>query len=202
MAVASFVIAISALLFTVASFWWLQARRGPLRCFPVQAFSGCLHADLVLIRVPLSIFNSGPVARVAVDLQLRLVPPTGDALTLPSSTFRKSLMPRTDDTVDFVHPFAVPGRSVVAHHVEFARTVGPPASLLAGSPCTAVVEAQVDQDTTWTEVGRFPLHIEIMGDPRVYITYSNHPHAWPEGQREKTVEAFAALRTEMGLPED
>jgi hypothetical protein len=55
MALASLIISISALLFTVTSFWWLQARRGRLTCFPVQTFSGYLKRDGVALRMPLSL---------------------------------------------------------------------------------------------------------------------------------------------------
>ena len=61
MALASFIISNSALLSTITSVWWLQARRGRLTCFPVQTFSGYLARDGAALRIPLSIFNSEKV---------------------------------------------------------------------------------------------------------------------------------------------
>lgn len=200
--VGSLVVACLALLFTVASFWLLQARRGRLSCFPIQQFAGYLDADQVTLRIPLSTYNHGAAARVVADLRLGLQPQQGEAVVLHALTFRRTLDPTGDDVEDFVHPYAVPGRSVVSRHVEFSSLpgVGPTAALLSGHPATAVVEALVDHDDEhWTELGRFPLHIEAMAHVGRYVAYGNQPRHWPEGLLDEAAQAFAALRGRMGL---
>lgn len=202
--VASLVVACLALLFTIASFWWLQARRGRLACFPVQEFAGYLDADRVTVRIPLSIYNHGAAARVVTQLRLRLRPQEGDSVVLHALTFRRTLKPMSDDVEDFVHPYAVSGRTVASRHVEFSSLagVGPSAALLSGHPVTVVVEALIDQDDErWTELGHFPLHVEAMAHVGTYLACSNHPRQWPENLLDEAAQAFAALRERMGLPQ-
>ncbi len=197
---ASVVIATAALAFTIVSFWWLQARRGRLTCFPVQTFSGYLHQDSAALRLPLSIFNSGAVPLVVTDLRLRLLPPVGEDVPMHFRTVRRSVRPGEDDVLDFAHPFSVAGRSVDTRIVEFAMHVSP-APLLCGLPVVAVVEAQVGHRTRWVELGRFPLHVETMAHPENYITYSNQQHVWPPGIVQEAATAQQELRRKWGLEE-
>lgn len=199
MIVASLVTAAAALLFTVTSFWWLQTRRGRLSCFPVQTFSGYLRADSAALRIPFTIFNSGGVPIVVADLRLRMRPPDGADLLMHFRTFRKTLLPGNDDVDDFAHPFGIPGRDVVARHVEFSSLVGP-VSLVSGNSAVAVVEALLDHADQWTELGRFPLHVEVMAHTGKYITYSNKTDVWPAGLVEEAAASFRELRQDMGLP--
>jgi hypothetical protein len=164
MTLASVVIASAALVFTIASFWWLQARRGRLTCFPVQTFSGYLHRDRAALRIPLSVFNSGAVPLVVTDLRLRLLPPVGDEVRMHFRTVRRTVRPGEDDVEDFSHTYSVAGRSVDTRMVEFAMH-GSPAPLLCGQPVEAVVEAQIGQRVRWVELGRFPVHVETMVHP-------------------------------------
>ncbi len=201
--VASLVVTCLALLFTVASFWWLQARRGRLACFPVQQFAGYLDADRVTVRIPLSIYNHGAAARVVSQLRLTLRPQEGASVVLHALTFRRTLKPMIDDVEDFVHPYAVPGRTVVSRHVEFSSPdgVGPSAALLSGHAVTAVVEALIDHDgERWTKLGGFPLHVEAMAHVGRYVAYGNQPRQWPEDLLDEAAKAFAALRERMRPP--
>jgi hypothetical protein len=195
-AVASIVIAVAALIFTVSSFWWIHARRGKLSSFPVQTFSGYLKADSAAVRLPISIFNDGALPIVVADLQLRLQSPDGREYLMHCRTFRKSLRPESDDVDDFAHPVSVPGRTVVSRHVEFAG-ITPPEPLLSGAPLRAIVEGQLDHEDYWSELVAFTLHIEIMAHVGSYITYSNHEHVWSTGLREEAVAAHTKLLSEI-----
>ncbi len=198
MPLASVVVATAALAFTVMSFWWLQARRGRLTCFPVQTFSGYLHQDSAALRIPLSIFNSGAVPLVVTDLRLRLLPPVGEDVRMHFRTVRRSVRPGEDDVEDFAHPYSVAGRSVDTRMAEFAMHVSP-APLLCGQAVVAVVEAQVGHRTTWVELGRFPVHVETMAHPEAYITYSNQRHVWPAGIVEEAAAAQQKALRDWGL---
>lgn len=198
MLLASFIISISALLFTITSFWWLQARRGRLTCFPVQTFSGYLKRDGAALRIPLSIFNSGAMPLVVTDLRLRLVPPAGDDVRMHFRTLRRSLRTDADDEQDFAHAYSVGGRSVDTRMVEFAMHVTP-APLLSGHPVVAVVEAQIGDRDEWVGLGRFPMHVETMAHPGNYITYSNQEHVWPEGIVAEAAVEHRKLRQQLGL---
>jgi hypothetical protein len=198
MALASFIISSSALLFTVASFWWLQARRGRLTCFPVQTFSGYLKRDGAALRISLSIFNSGAVPLVVTDLRLRLLPPAGDEVRMHFRTLRRSVRTDSDDVEDFAHAYSVRGRSVDTRMVEFAMNATP-ALLLSGHPVVAAVEAQIGHREEWAELGRFPMHVETMAHPGNYITYSNQEHVWPEGIVAEAAVEHRKLRQQWGV---
>ncbi len=47
------VVAILALLFTVGSFWWIQARRGRLQTFPPLSYAGAFTEQEVIVSLPL-----------------------------------------------------------------------------------------------------------------------------------------------------
>lgn len=195
---ASLAISVTALLFTITSFWWLQARRGRLSCFPVQTFSGYLNRDGAALRIPLSIFNSGAVPLVVTDLRLRLSLPDSDDLLMHFRTLRRSVRTDPDDVEDFAHAYSVGGRSVDTRMVEFALNSSP-SSLLYGQAVVGVVEAQIGHLEQWVELGDFPLHVEAMAHPGNYITYSNQQHVWPEGLLAEAAAAHRKLRQQWGL---
>jgi hypothetical protein len=59
------VVACLALVFTVTSFWWLQARRGSLEVGQPGAYT---FATRVRLKLPLAIYNAGARALVVTDL--------------------------------------------------------------------------------------------------------------------------------------
>jgi hypothetical protein len=197
-ALASVIISVTALLFTITSFWWLQARRGRLTCFPVQTFSGYLKRDGAALRIPLSIFNSGAVPLVVTDLRLRLLLPDSEDLLMHFRTLRRSVRTDSDDVEDFAHAYSVAGRSVDTRMVEFALNTSP-LPLLYGHPAIGVVEAQIGDLPRWVELGRFPIHVETMAHPGNYITYSNQQHVWPDGLLAEAAAAHRKLRQQWGL---
>jgi hypothetical protein len=113
---AAVIVAVFALLFTVASFWWIQVRRGRLVSYEPQTYAGYVSGGGFRFRLPLTIYNTGARTLVVIDLRLSFV---DQDETAPVITFRRSVKPRTDDVEDFAHPFAVPGRSAVTRFVEF-----------------------------------------------------------------------------------
>ena len=82
------VVAACALLFTVASFWWLNARRGRLRSFEPHSFAAYYTPALALIRVPVIFYNNGAAPIVVQDLRLVFPSETvlGDSVTLADNT--------------------------------------------------------------------------------------------------------------------
>jgi hypothetical protein len=162
-------VAALALLFTVASFWWIQVRRGRLVSYEPQSYSGYVMGDGFRFRLPLSIYNTGARTLVVIDLRLCFVDLD---VTVPVITFRRSLKPTSDDVEDFAHPFAVPGRSVVSRFVEFGSNHWAPA------PDTRYrlrVEARAGDDGEWSELVRFELSSPEKEKARAYITYRRDP---------------------------
>ena len=108
---AAIVVAACALAFTVGSFWWIQLRRGNLQSYEPQTYSGYIQASSFRLRLPLTIYNTGARTLVVTDLRVLFVAPP-QSLSRPSP-FDPTIKPLSSDTLDFVHPFAVPGRQAV-----------------------------------------------------------------------------------------
>jgi hypothetical protein len=68
----SLVISTCALLFTIGSFWWLNARRGKLRSPRPHSFAAAFTPHDLLINLPLILHNTGAPAVVVQDFRLRL----------------------------------------------------------------------------------------------------------------------------------
>lgn len=111
-------------------------------------------------------------------------------------THRKTIRPQDDDVVDFPHPYEVPGRAVVTKFVEFTMA---PDVMLTLEPLEVEIEALVDR-RGWRHVGGSTIRTEIVGEPVAYITYSNDPAHWPDGQERKAALALSHLRTTLGMP--
>ncbi len=103
-------IAVTALVFTLASFWVLNARRGRLRSIRPGAYAFGGSGDALRLRFPLVLFNSGAVARLVGDLRLVIEGEDGKP-TLRWVTTRSKLRPGSDDGFAFPTPFAVLGRN-------------------------------------------------------------------------------------------
>ncbi|MGH2473846.1 MAG: hypothetical protein ACRDIL_01165 [Candidatus Limnocylindrales bacterium] len=163
------IVAALALVFTVASFWWIQVRRGRLVSYEPQTYSGYVMSDGFRFRLPLTIYNTGATTLVVIDLRLRFV--DQDA-TVPVITFRRSVKPGTNDVEDFAHPLAIPGRSAVTRFVEFGSKHWVP------DPDTRYrlrVEARTGDDGKWSELVRFELSSPEQETAHAYIAYRRDP---------------------------
>lgn len=163
----SVIVAALALLFTVASFWWIQVRRGRLVSYEPQTYSGYTTSGGFRFRVPLTIYNTGARTLVVTDLRLRFV---DQDVAVPMITFRRTVRPGTDDVEDFAHPLTIPGRSAVSRFVEFGTNHWAPA------PDTWYrlgVEARDDRG--WSELVRFELSSPEKEKAHAYITYRRDP---------------------------
>ena len=99
-------VSVAALIFTVASFWWLQARRGKLIMSSIPAFSGYVATDRRLgVRLPILLYNTG--ARTRLVDELRLVFPSWDDGQAQWPTFHPTLKPQSgdEDTDDLAGPY-------------------------------------------------------------------------------------------------
>lgn len=186
------IISISALLFTIASFWWINLRPGHVRMTAFHTFSGFIRPDRARLRIPVTLFNTGAKPLVIVDLRLRLGS-AGISCTAPTSSFRKSIKPSQDDQDDFPHPYVVNERSVVTKFVGFDPE---PQVMASGEPASATLEVLI-HGRGWRQAGKTQIRTDIMADPSVYITYSNNPAHWPSDQRERAREALATVRSSI-----
>jgi len=58
MVVAALVVSICAVLFTAASFWWLNARRGTLKSWEPHSYAAYWSAEVGLLRLPLVVYGA------------------------------------------------------------------------------------------------------------------------------------------------
>jgi hypothetical protein len=166
---AAVTVAALALLFTVASFWWIQVRRGRLVSYEPQTYSGYIMGGGFRLRLPLTIYNTGATTLVVIDLRLSFVE---QDVTAPVITFRRSVKAMTGDVEDYAHPFAVPGRSAVTRFVEFGTKHWAP------DPDTWYrlrVEARTGDDGEWSELLEFELSSPEKEKAGVYIAYRRDP---------------------------
>jgi hypothetical protein len=93
---ASMLIALAALAFTIGSFWWMNVRRGRLRLvgeprsFAIST-SGGLH-----LTIPLSFHNSGPTPAWATNLRLNYKTP-GLPPSVPFVATRSGVRPQSGE---------------------------------------------------------------------------------------------------------
>lgn len=113
-------IAVLALLFTVASFWWLYARRGSLEVGQPGAYA---FASKVRLRLPLAFYNTGARSLIVTDLQVVLA---DDPEVLPFRWIAtvSQLRPDANNERDFATPFAVAGRATREIVPEFGHNSG------------------------------------------------------------------------------
>jgi len=143
------VISVAALIFTLASFWWIQVRRGRLRVETGPVFSGFITSNKIVFDVPLVFHNPAPASLVVADIKLRLSgggdENSPDHKALPKRmfwiAFHDSVYPESDKHRQFAMPFAVEGRKSVERVIEFQWDN--PETQLEDGPYTATVEVLV-----------------------------------------------------------
>jgi hypothetical protein len=116
---ASVTVASLALLFTVGSFWWLNARQGRLKSFEPQSFAACVTPDILRLRFPLVLYNSGAKPIIIQNLRLRFPEEPRWNRPLPWTTTRSQLKPASDDNHAFPAVFSLSGRTAQQMFVEF-----------------------------------------------------------------------------------
>lgn len=172
--IATIAIAVLALLFTVGSFWWLNARRGSLTAVVPLVYA---FVEGFRLRFPVAVFNSGAVPLLVADLRITI----SGAGTYEWQTTRTSLMPKPDDGHEFAVPFSVLGRGTATTIAEF----GGQYSWLPqpGASHEIRLEALIHGDPEWTELVTFtwwaPPTTRIMDN---YIAHRNEPPTTPSTQ--------------------
>jgi hypothetical protein len=180
------VIAVCALLFTVASFWWIQTRRGRLRLYTGHVLSGAL-INKAIVYIPLVFHNPAPATLTVADLRLTVQggsngPEDVDRLALPGKLFwiasHDAVYPESGKHRQYAMPFAVEGRKAVGRVIEF-QWEGRRSELKHG-PYTATVEGLVLPQRfgrrQWRPLLTFTLNTQLWtADPTRILPRSNDP---------------------------
>ena len=174
-------VAILALLFTVASFWWMNARRGRLVSYAPHSFAGANPVgSSSLIRLPLVLYNTGATPIVVQDLRLVLESADGSSdLVLPWAIERAELKPHKDDGHQMPAVFSVGGRTADRRFIEFALDRdNPPLQLRA---YVARAEARIGRREGWTQIVSFVLYADQIIRPEQFLSYRNGPSSGTAG---------------------
>lgn len=180
------VISVAALIFTLASFWWIQVRRGRLRVETGPVFSGAITSNKIVFNVPLVFHNPAPASLVVADIKLHLSgggdESSPDRKALPKRmfwiAFHGSVYPESDKHRQFAMPFAVEGRKSVERVIEFQWDN--PETQLEDGPYTANVEVLVLpqrwRQRRWRTTCTYPLRTDLWSGARAaLIPRTNDP---------------------------
>lgn len=193
-------VASCALLFTVASFWWLNVRRGRLKSFEPHSFAAYIGLHRVRVRFPLVFYNTGAVPIVIQNLRLRFLDEPAARL-LPWVATRSQIKPESDDGHDFPAVFSVSGRSAFQSFQEF-DVVPSLGFILSAKDYRVRLEAKLGHKKDWCCILVFTLRAWRIGDPGHFITYENTSGSLSEKEREEIQLdlEFAQLGTRQGKP--
>jgi hypothetical protein len=115
------IISISALVFTVFSFWWMNWRKGKIRLGSnLRSCAACASQNNLLIELPLIFFNTGAVPLVVENLRLHFPNITEENKCLFFNATVAKL--GTDEDRGFAKPFSVRGGDVLEMICEFQNT--------------------------------------------------------------------------------
>ena len=169
-AVVTVTIALLALLFTIASFWWLYARKGKLAAAHPKSYA--FFGSKVRLRLPLGIYNTGAQALILSNLRVRM--DDDERAPLPWQSTRTQLRPESMDGHDFPTPFAVPGRSTREVIAEFGDDDG--WSPAPNTEHRLRVEAKIHPSDGWVDLVEFAWWSPPAGASiDQYLAYENEP---------------------------
>ncbi len=191
---AALAISIMALIFTVGSFWWLNARRGALRTYEPTTWAAHVGQDNSRLRLPLVLHNTGAAALVVIGLRLRF---TEGGELMPWEWTRTQVNPKDNDIKDVTAPFSIPGggtRELVAEFVGAYPGVVP-----EPRAHPVAIEARSSLHDDWQHLLTFDLQLGNLINPALYIVYTNQRDYLTDAQLAQGAANLAKMRREYGL---
>jgi hypothetical protein len=169
----SLALAIVALIVSVTTFWLTNVRRGSLRVSPPHVYALTATNPVLLLRLPLAIYNTGARAIVVRDLRCWFPEEkTEQVLPLPWRATRRSLQPTKDDLQDWPVPFQVRGHEAETSIVEFGCPL--PGFTLQQDTYRLKVEVLEDGSDRWRGLVEFDLYVTADSQQlESHLTYSN-----------------------------
>lgn len=165
-------ISIFALGFTLYSFWWMNWRKGKLHVSPPRSYAanGSLKNKLT-IQIPLTFFNDGPTPIVIQNMQLIIQ----DERSLRPLVFTATVDKlASDEGKAFATQIPVLGREAILLICWFMRDPGE--LLFETKSYTLELQAILDEREVWSEIARFPLHVNdnaIRSINRQFVAHDN-----------------------------
>ncbi|MFD5794209.1 hypothetical protein ACFWIO_11840 [Streptomyces diastatochromogenes] len=185
------VVSICALIFTIASFWWINARRGRLKSWEPQSFAAIVHCAMTRLRLPLVVHNTGAKPIVVQDLRVTFPEEPASRLPLLWMSSPSRLRPGLEEEPKLPAGFAVAGREAQQLFIEFEA---PFAGFVAEPRDYKVqIQARVGHRKGWRPLLTFTLRAANIIDPARYTVYSNAPVELTKEDREKVDAALMEL---------
>lgn len=190
------VVSTCALLFTVASFWWLNARQGRLKAWEPHAFAAIVHSSTARLRLPLVLHNTGPKPIIVQDLILTFPDETASHLPLLWVSSPSRLQPGPDEEAKLPAGFVVAGREAQQLFLEFEA---PFSGLLPEArDYKAQIQVRVGHRKGWRPLLTFTLRAANIVDRHRYTVYSNAPVELTKQDRKRADAALLELLEEHG----
>lgn len=185
---AASVVSVSALVFTVASFWWINARQGHLETWEPHSFAAICHGSIIRLRLPLVFHNTGAKPIVVHDLMLSFPDEPASHLPLLWKSSPSRLQPGPDEEPKLPAGFVVAGREAQQLFIEFEA---PFSGLVPEARDYKVrIQVRVGHRKGWRSLLTFTLRTTNISYPDRYTVYNNVP---VELTKEDQKKADAAL---------
>ncbi|WP_317440898.1 hypothetical protein [Streptomyces collinus] len=167
------VVSTCALVFTVASFWWLNARQGRLKAWEPHSYAAIIHASMARLRLPLVLHNTGPKPIVVQDLVLTFPDEPASHLPLLWVSSPSRLQPGPDEEAKLPAGFVVGGREAQQLFLEFEAPFS--GFLPEARDYKAQIQVRVGHRKGWRPLLTFTLRAANILDPERYTVYNNAP---------------------------
>ncbi|MFJ5530275.1 hypothetical protein [Streptomyces sp. NPDC093261] len=185
------VVSVCALVFTVASFWWINARQGHLKSWEPHSFAAIVHPSLACLRLPLVLHNTGAKPIVVQDLVLTFPHEPASHLPLLWKSSPSRLEPGPGEELKLPAGFAVAGREAKQLFIEFEAPFS--GFVAEARDYTVRIEARVGHRRGWRPLLTFTLRAANIIDPDRYTVYSNAPLELTKEGRQKAEAALLEL---------
>jgi hypothetical protein len=175
----SVTISVAALLFSVASFWWLNARTGSIVATRPRAYAFGGSSDALRLRFPFAFFNDGAKTLLVEDLRVVLNGEHGQPL-LRWATTRDRLRPEINDGFAYPVPFSILGRSTREVVAEFQPDADLDWLPAADAAQRLRLQGQIHPSDEWVDLVAFDWWPPPEASRDHYIAYRNQPGAEPD----------------------
>ena len=180
---AAVAVAVLALVFTVVSFWWLNAREGSITATQPRAYaflggSDGQSAELLRLRFPFAFFNTGAKALIIGDMRVVLDSEPGRP-ELRWLTTRDRLRPEADDGFAYPTPFSIAGRGTKEVIAEFEPSADLNWSAPAGLKHPLRLQTQIHPKDEWVDLIAFGLWAPPEDTRGHYAAHRNEPTTAP-----------------------
>lgn len=190
------VVSVCALLFTVASFWWLNARQGRLKAWEPHSFAAIVHGSMARLRLPLVLHNTGPKPIVVQDLILTFPDESASHLSLLWVNSPSCLQPGPDEEAKLPAGFVVAGREAQQLFIEFEAPFS--GFLPEARDYKAQVQVRVGHRKGWRPLLTFTLRAANIIDPDRYTVCNNAPLELTKEDQKRADAALLELLDEQG----